>query len=52
MSENEEVKEVKESKKNRKKLDKSQIAIKIMAFILAIAMILPIIISGIYALQG
>ena len=52
MSENEEIKKEKKSKKNRKKIDKSQIAIKIMAFILALAMILPIIISGIYALQG
>lgn len=45
VSENKEV-------KKKKKIDKSQLVIKIMAFILALAMILPIVISGIYALKG
>ncbi|MBR3249835.1 MAG: hypothetical protein IKF83_03975 [Clostridia bacterium] len=51
MSEKEEVKENKKTKK-KIKIDKSQLAIKVMAFILAVAMILPVIISGIYALKG
>lgn len=49
MSENE---QVKETKKKRKKVDKSQVAIKIVALFLAIAMIVPIAISALYSIIG
>ena len=47
MSKNNETNDV---KKKRKKVDKSQLAIKIVALILAIAMIVPMIISAIYTI--
>ena len=46
MSEKEEV------KKKRKKIDKMQIGIRVMAVLLVLCMIVPVIISGIYALKG
>ena len=47
MSKNNETNDV---KKKRKKVDKSQLAIKVVALILAIAMIVPMIVSAIYTI--
>lgn len=47
MSKNEQSNDV---KKKRKKVDKTQLAIKVVALILAIAMIVPMIISAIYTI--
>lgn len=46
--EQETIKKEKKIKKQRKKIDKSQIAIKIIASFLTIAMILPIVASLIF----
>lgn len=57
MSENEleqekETKKEKKIRKQRKRIDKSQIAIKIVATFLTLAMILPIVASTIFYLMG
>lgn len=47
-----ETKKEKKIKKQRKKIDKSQIAIKIVATFLTVAMVLPIVASAIFYLIG
>ena len=42
----------KKIKKQRKKIDKSQLAIKIVATFLTIAMIIPIVASTVFYLMG
>lgn len=51
MDENEQIKETK-PKKKRKKIDKSEIAIKIVATFLTLAMILPIVGSAVLYIIG
>lgn len=48
----EEIEKVEKVKKKRKKIDKSQLAIRIVATFLAVAMILPVVISAIYYIMG
>ena len=47
MKKKEKIEKVEKEEKNRKKIDKSKIATKIIAFILMLAMILPVIASAV-----
>ncbi len=52
LEQEQETKKEKKIKKQRKKVDKSQVAIKIVATFLTLAMILPIVASTIFYLIG
>lgn len=52
LEQEQETKKEKKIKKQRKKVDKSQVAIKIVATFLTLAMILPIVASTVFYLIG